>query len=142
MTSPNIHCAVLGGAGGQHACLVADSLAIKRILIHPYAGVLSAYGMGLADTVVSRQHAVETVLTSSSYQDLTELFDQLQQAGVAELRRQGEDCEELESKHLLHIRYQGSDTALVVRHGLLKDVISQFEHLHQMRFGSSLSKKK
>ena len=57
--------------GGQHACLVADSLAIKRILIHPYAGVLSAYGMGLADTVISRQHAVETVLTSSSYQDLT-----------------------------------------------------------------------
>jgi len=124
-----------GGAGGQHACLVADSLAIKRILIHPYAGVLSAYGMGLADTVISRQHAVETVLTSSSYQDLTELFDQLQQAGVAELRRQGEDREELESKHLLHIRYQGSDTTLVVRHGLLKDVISQFEHLHQMRFG-------
>ena len=124
-----------GGAGGQHACLVADSLAMKRILIHPYAGVLSAYGMGLADTVVARQQAVEAVLTSSSHVGLAESFDQLQQDGIVELRRQGEDRVELEYKHLLHIRYQGSDTAIVVRQSMLTDIISQFEHLHQMRFG-------
>lgn len=124
-----------GGAGGQHACLVADSLAMKRILIHPYAGVLSAYGMGLADTVVTRQLAVESILTAESLQALRKPFDNLLQEGVGEIRRQGEDRSELDYKHLLRIRYQGSDTALVVDQSTLENVTCQFEQLHQMRFG-------
>ena len=124
-----------GGAGGQHACLVADSLAMKSILIHPYAGVLSAYGMGLADIVVGRQVAVETVLDAKSLANLSKAFDSLQNDGVTEIQRQGESSESLQFKHLLHIRYQGSDTTLVAKRASIDEVVRQFEQLHQMRFG-------
>jgi len=124
-----------GGAGGQHACLVADSLAMKRILIHPYAGVLSAYGMGLADTVVSRQQAVEAILNAECLSALGAQFDKLMRQGTDALRRQGENPADLEFKRLLHVRYQGSDTALVVKASTLEDVTHQFKELHQMRFG-------
>ena len=130
-----------GGAGGQHACLVADALAMKSILIHPYAGVLSAYGMGLADTVVGRQRAIETVLDVTCLTSLDPLFEQLQQDGIEAMQRQGEECEELHFKHLMHIRYRGSDTALVVKRAKLSEVIAQFEQLHQMRFGFTSSEK-
>ena len=124
-----------GGAGGQHACLVADTLAMKRILIHPFAGVLSAYGMGLADTVIGRQEAVESVLNVACLNSLEAVLDRLQQEGVDEIRRQGEDCADLGFKRQLHIRYQGSDTALVVKQSSIQEVINQFEKFHQMRFG-------
>ena len=132
-----------GGAGGQHACLVADALAVKRILIHPFAGVLSAYGMGLADSVVERQRAVEAVLDESLCAQLGEQLDELQSDGVDELRAQGiagddgdgQDGGGLTFKRVLHLRYEGSDTALVVRHGDMQTVIDAFEQLHRMRFG-------
>ncbi|MDD9811418.1 MAG: hydantoinase B/oxoprolinase family protein [Gammaproteobacteria bacterium] len=136
-----------GGAGGQHACLVADALAVKRILIHPFAGVLSAYGMGLADSVVERQLAVEAVLDESLCAQLGEQLDELQSDGVDELRAQGIAGDDGQSgdgdgqdggltfKRVLHLRYEGSDTALVVRHGDMQTVIDAFEQLHRMRFG-------
>ena len=132
-----------GGAAGQHACLVADALAMKRILIHPCAGVLSAYGMGLADTVVERQQAVEATLDRGLLKNLAAALDALQQAGVAELKAQGETSTEdvcpedaaLNFRRLLHIRYFGSDTALVVNHGEMEAVVSGFEKLHHLRFG-------
>jgi 5-oxoprolinase (ATP-hydrolysing) len=124
-----------GGAGGQHACLVADALAMKQILIHPFAGVLSAYGMGLADTVVDRQQAIELVLDEKLIEDLGSSLDVLQEDGVKELKEQGDDSTELSFRRLMHIRYQGSDTALIVPHGKLQDVASRFEEVHKMRFG-------
>jgi len=125
-----------GGAGGQHACLVADALAVERILIHPFAGVLSAYGMGLADTVVERQRAVEAVLDESLCEQLGGQLDELQAGGVDALRAQGAAGDAgLTFKRSLHIRYQGSDTALVVRHGGMAAVVAEFERLHRMRFG-------
>jgi 5-oxoprolinase (ATP-hydrolysing) len=124
-----------GGAGGQHACLVADALAMKSILIHPFAGALSAYGMGLADTVVGRQQAIERILDDGCLSDLDKQFDQLQQAGIDEISSQGEDRDNLDFRRLLHIRYQGSDTALVVKHSTLDNVKREFERVHKMRFG-------
>jgi len=124
-----------GGAGGQHACLVADSLAMNRILIHPFAGVLSAYGMGLADTVVGRQEAVEATLNIGTLERLNITLDRLQQEGVVEIERQGEQTANLEFKRKLHIRYQGSDTSLVVKQSNMQAIIDEFEKLHHMRFG-------
>lgn len=124
-----------GGAAGQHACLVADALAMKHIFVHPYAGVLSAYGMGLADTVVHIQQAVEAVLDNRLLDELDKLLDQLQQHGIDELEQQGEDCSNLTFKRLLHLRYQGSDTSLSVPYATLEQVRTQFELSHQMRFG-------
>ena len=141
-----------GGAAGQHACLVADALAMKRILIHPCAGVLSAYGMGLADTVVERQRAVEAVLDGELLAELAVVLDELQRAGVDELEAQGVATADgaaagdgiatadggdarFRYRRRLHLRYQGSDTALVVRHDEMARVVSEFEQLHRMRFG-------
>jgi 5-oxoprolinase (ATP-hydrolysing) len=124
-----------GGAAGQHACLVADALAMKHIFVHPYAGVLSAYGMGLADTVVHRQQAVEAVFDERLLDELDKLLGQLQQHGIDELEQQGEDCTNLDFKRLLYLRYQGSDTALPVPYAALAKVRDQFELSHQRRFG-------
>ena len=124
-----------GGAGGQHACLVADALAMKQILIHPFAGVLSAYGMGLADTVVDRQQAIESTLNEALLGELKGLLDELQQAGIAGLEQQGAGSNDLSFRRSLHIRYQGSDTALIVPEAPLGEVVASFEALHQMRFG-------
>ena len=124
-----------GGAAGQHACLVADALGMKTILSHPFAGVLSAYGMGLADTVVDRQQAVEAVLEQALLEDLSERLDQLQNSGIEELKQQGDPCANLSFKRLLHIRYQGSDTTLIVPHGGLHETRDRFERVHRMRFG-------
>ena len=124
-----------GGAAGQHACMVADALAIKRIIVHPFAGVLSAYGMGLADTVVHKQFAVESTLNSRLLEDINKRLDQLQEDGINDLRQQGINCTNLSFRQLLHVRYQGSDTAIPVANATLAEVRIQFEKAQQMRFG-------
>ena len=124
-----------GGAGGQHACMVADALGMNQILIHPLSGVLSAYGMGLADTVVERHQSVESILEPSLIMDLSIKLDQLQNEGFAEFRAQGGCSQKPTFKRLLYVRYQGSDTALVVPFGKFKKVKNYFVQVHQMRFG-------
>ncbi|MCP6536214.1 hypothetical protein NL488_27260, partial [Klebsiella pneumoniae] len=78
-----------GGAGGQHACLVADELGMETVFVHPFAGVLSAYGMGLADASVIREAAVEKPLSPEDMADLAARLDALAEEGRAELLRQG-----------------------------------------------------
>jgi 5-oxoprolinase (ATP-hydrolysing) len=103
-----------GGAGGQHACLVADALGMTRILAHPLAGVLSAYGMGLADQSVSRQQAVEARLEAGVMPQLAGQLDALAAAALADLAQQrlGEGAARVLRR--VHVRYEGSDSALVV----------------------------
>ncbi|HET9429044.1 MAG TPA: hydantoinase B/oxoprolinase family protein [Allosphingosinicella sp.] len=113
-----------GGAGGQHACLVADALGIGRVLIHPLAGVLSAYGMGLADMVELRQRSL-------GGEDLEAILAELAGEAEAALRRQG--VEEPEIRRRAALRYEGSDTALEVEVG--PDMERQFEEAHRTRFG-------
>lgn len=124
-----------GGAAGQHACLVADALAMKQIIIHPFSGVLSAYGMGLADTVVDRQQAIESILDQGLLEELSKKLDVLQRNGIEELESQSDNCKKLNFNRLLHIRYQGSDTALIIPFDGLKEIQSRFEDVHKMRFG-------
>ena len=103
-----------GGAGGQHACLVADALGIQRILVHPLAGVLSAYGMGLADQSVSRQQAVEARLEAGVMSQMASQFDALAAAALAELAQQRLGTGAARVLRRVHVRYEGSDSALVV----------------------------
>ena len=103
-----------GGAGGQHACLVADALGMKRILVHPLAGVLSAYGMGLADQSVSRQQAVEARLEVGVMPQMASQFDALAAAALAELAQQRLGAGAARVMRRVHVRYEGSDSALVV----------------------------
>ena len=124
-----------GGAGGQHACLVADSLGMKRVYLHPHAGVLSAFGMGLADRRLMRDQAVEARLQESLMPELVAGLERLQGEGVAEMRAQGVQAGAIRCERNLHLRYLGSDTALLVAFSSLAGIQSSFEQTHQQRFG-------
>lgn len=107
-----------GGAGGQHACAIADILGIKTIFIHPYAGVLSAYGMGLADVRVIKEQAIEAKLTPEIITELTENFQYLAQQGIAEIQAQTTENLDhtitLEIINRVHLRYEGTDAVLFI----------------------------
>ena len=105
-----------GGAGGQHACLVADALGMTRVLVHPLAGVLSAYGMGLADQNVIREQAVEMPLAADSLPLIVKRLDTLAAAARIELHKQQDGAGALTVHRRVHVRYQGSDSALIVRY--------------------------
>jgi len=124
-----------GGAGGQHACLVADALGIERVFIHPFAGVLSAYGMGLADQVVMREKAVERPFTPELMDELEALAAELTAAAGEALLAQGADPATLTTRLALHLRYAGTDAALAVPFGPFAAMEEAFTALHRRRFG-------
>lgn len=103
-----------GGAGGQHACLVADALGMTQVLVHPLAGVLSAYGMGLADQNVMREQALECALQADQLSQLAAALDALAAQARAELERQQRGSGAVRVHRRVHVRYEGSDAALVV----------------------------
>ncbi|MBW0172589.1 MAG: hydantoinase B/oxoprolinase family protein [Hydrogenophaga sp.] len=123
-----------GGAGGQHACLVADALGMTRVFVHPLAGVLSAYGMGLADQNVIREQAIELPLLATSLPLIAEKLDALGHAAQAELQRQQVNAGEATVHHRVHVRYEGSDAALVVPFGDLSTIKAGFESAYRQRF--------
>jgi len=122
-----------GGAGGQHACLVADALGIKRIYLHPLAGLLSAYGMGLAEQRQMRQQAIEKPLSESVLKQLDEVFTSLRQQ--AEQALQAPNNAPLRELRQLHLHYQGSDTRLPLPLGSLEEMTQRFEQQHRQQFG-------
>jgi 5-oxoprolinase (ATP-hydrolysing) len=124
-----------GGAGGQHACAVADQLGMTSVFLHPLAGVLSAYGMGLADMRVMREQAVEGKLTDSLLADLESRLAALEADGRAEMRRQGIDESRIEAVRRVHLRYEGTDAPLVVNFGTRAEIIAAFETAHRQRYG-------
>jgi 5-oxoprolinase (ATP-hydrolysing) len=113
-----------GGAGGQHACQVADALGMTQVFIHPLAGVLSAYGMGLADQIVIRDAAVERELDEAGAHEARVLCLRLQAGAAAELKAQGVSvgmpgagaprAAALRTVSRAHVRYRGTDTGLAV----------------------------
>lgn len=123
-----------GGAGGQHACLVADALGMTRVFVHPLAGVLSAYGMGLADQNVIREQAIELPLAMASLPLIAERLDALGQAAQSELERQQVNAGEVVLHHRVHVRYEGSDAALVVPFGDIDLIQAGFEAAYRQRF--------
>jgi 5-oxoprolinase (ATP-hydrolysing) len=124
-----------GGAGGQHACLVADELGMETVFIHPYAGVLSAYGMGLADQTVMREQAVEVPFAAVEMAGLDAVASRLEREAREALVAQGADPGHIEVRHMLHLRYAGTDTALIVRNGAPDQVVPVFTAAHRARFG-------
>ena len=134
-----------GGAGGQHACLVADALGIKKIILHPYAGVLSAYGMGLADTIANQQTSIEANLNQALLDTLQSLGENLQSKCEDELSQQGICVKNCQAIWHLHCRYEGSDSTLSCAFNLspniLKTLRIDFEKQHLQRFGFISSNK-
>ena len=130
-----------GGAGGQHACLVADALGITRIMIHPLAGVLSAYGMGLADVRALRDRAVETRLDAEGAAALHAALDALGAEAHAELAGQGIAPDRISIFRRAHMRYEGTDTADLVKAGTAAEMKGRFEDAHRRRYGFVMPEK-
>jgi 5-oxoprolinase (ATP-hydrolysing) len=127
-----------GGAGGQHACLIADTLGMKTVLIHPFAGVLSAYGMGLADVRAMRERSVEAPLDEGLLDRLTRELDEMAEAAEDELHRQDVTSDRIETLRKVHIRYDGSDTAIEVPLDDLGTMTETFEKTYKSRFGFTM----
>ena len=124
-----------GGAGGQHACLVADALGMRDVIIHPFAGLLSAYGMGLADIRASRSRALIQDLSAASLPVMQTAYAELRAEVMAELASQGIDDTDITITEQAYLRYDGTDTSLAVRFGSLEAMISEFTAQHRRQFG-------
>ena len=123
-----------GGAGGQHACLVADALGMKTVFIHSLAGVLSAYGMGLADQTAMREQAVEQRLDDAGAAPLAERLAALGDAARGELLAQGVAPGRIELVQRVHLRYEGTDSAIVVPFGDPAAMAAAFEAAYKRRY--------
>ena len=125
--------ASFGGAGGQHACLVADALGVSQVMIHPLAGVLSAYGMGCADLSVLREATVEARLEPAALPALEQAAAELETAASIALRAQGLPFRRLVVRRTARLKYEGTDTALPVPFG--EGMAGAFQAAHHARFG-------
>ena len=126
--------ATFGGAGGQHACLAADALGMTKVFAHPLAGVLSAYGMGLADQTVMLERSVEASLTTALAERLETQLSTLSQQACAGLAAQGVDAERIRVVQRAHLRYAGTDSAIVVNFGRMDAMCAQFEEAYRKRY--------
>ncbi len=140
VTGYTLNC--FGGAGGQHACLVADALGMTKVLVHPFAGVLSAYGMGLADIRALREKAVEAVLDDAAMPSLAATLDALANEVEAELQEQDIPAQRIEVLRRTHLRYEGSDTPHVIDFGTPAEMTARFETAHHQHYGFIMPEKK
>ena len=133
VTQYTLNC--FGGAGGQHACLVADALGMTRVFIHPFAGVLSAYGMGLADLRVLREHAVEAILADELIGELGAILETMEIDGTERIIRQGAEKSRISAYRKVHLRYEGTDSPLVLDYADRASMVAAFEEAHQLQYG-------
>lgn len=122
-----------GGAGGQHACKIANRLGIKKIFLHPYAGVLSAFGMGLADLRAIKEQTIEKPLTDEHEDEVKKIATTLTRKVEAILKSQ--DVSPINILTKLHLKYTGSDSTLEVDMASVTKMIRQFNDLHNSQFG-------
>ena len=124
-----------GGAGGQHACQVADELGMVRVLLHPFAGVLSAYGMGLADQTVLRERSVELPFTADVLPELRHKADGLGEEAASSLAAQGARESDIMTSAFVHLRYAGTEATLPVALASFDEMVRTFTGAHRSRFG-------
>ncbi|MEJ8474665.1 hydantoinase B/oxoprolinase family protein [Roseibium algae] len=130
-----------GGAGGQAGCRVADSLGMKTVILHPFSGILSAYGMGLADIRANRQMAVVKTLEEALLPALAKLRGELAAVTEAELEAQSISAANRETRTIAHLRYDGTDTPLPVTLGGVAEMRAAFEDAHKKQFGFAYQEK-
>ncbi|GAB5371188.1 hypothetical protein AAMO2058_001557800 [Amorphochlora amoebiformis] len=127
-----------GGAGAQHACLVADALGMETVFIHEYAGVLSAYGMGLADIRAMREESVERLLDIKALDEVNSMAEKLTEKCHKELESQGIAKGSAKVSISVHLRYKNTDSSLLVPY--VSDQVkltANFEEKHHQRYGFS-----
>ena len=116
-----------GSAGGQHACLIADTLGMETVLLHPLSGLLSAYGMGLANIRASREESIEAVLDDATLALLKKQSAELAKAALAQIEAQGIAPSQAAISTRIHVRYDGTDNALPVTLGSIDEMRTAFE---------------
>lgn len=131
-----------GGAGGQHACSVADALGMETVLIHPFSGILSAYGMGLAQVRSTRSQTLINDLTDGLQSTLEKVSTTLKFETESELSEQGISDSDITSFIRIHIRYDGTDLALAVPFEETQAMVKNFEAIHKKQFGFVFENKK
>ena len=124
-----------GGAGGQHACLVADALGMRDVIIHPFASLLSAYGMGLADIRASRSQAHITNLTNAAMASVSRVIERLEIDVRDELSKQGVAGDDVAISKLVYVKYEGTDTSLAISFDAPDIMRARFEAKHKQQFG-------
>ncbi|GGY78049.1 5-oxoprolinase [Streptomyces olivaceoviridis] len=129
-----------GGAGGQHACRVADSLGIRTVLVPPMAGVLSALGIGLADTTAMREHSVEAPLEAASMPGIRKTADDLEAAARAELVAEDVPEDRIQITRRAQLRYDGTDTTLTVGLAEPDAMRNAFEERHRATYSFTLDR--
>ncbi|MFI1833282.1 hydantoinase B/oxoprolinase family protein [Streptomyces olivaceoviridis] len=129
-----------GGAGGQHACRVADSLGIRTVLVPPMAGVLSALGIGLADTTAMREHSVEAPLRAASMPGIRKTADDLEAAARAELVAEDVPEDRIRITRRAQLRYDGTDTTLTVELAEPDAMRNAFEERHRATYSFTLDR--
>ncbi|MFT5867670.1 MAG: 5-oxoprolinase (ATP-hydrolyzing), partial [Gammaproteobacteria bacterium] len=122
-----------GGAGGQHACLVADALGMESVFIHPFAGVLSAFGMGLADVRAMREHQFGKGIDQVN--DAGNILNQLCADAKAEVSGQGIADDNISTVRMAHIRPSGAQQTIEVPFGTEGEMAKAFQRAHEQRFG-------
>ena len=130
-----------GGAGGQHACLVADALGVETVFIHPYAGVMSAYGIGLADVRTMYEEAVEGLLSTDLIQSLDGRYADLANKSRQDVKDQQILDSNIEIQKKIHVRYDGTDSAISVDGDDIDSIRRDFENKHRQRFGFIMPEK-
>ena len=124
-----------GGAAGQHACLVADALGMQRVFLHPFAGVLSAYGMGLADVRAMREAQVEAKFDSGAEKLVSDACVGLIAAARDEVLNEGVNETDISVIRKVHLRYEGTDSAILIDLDAAEHMQAAFEQAHRQRFG-------
>ncbi|RKN44790.1 hydantoinase B/oxoprolinase family protein [Streptomyces hoynatensis] len=132
--------ASFGGAGGQHACAVADALGIGTVVVPPLAGVLSAYGIGVAEATALREQSAERELTAESLPGLRALAAELGERTRAELRADGLADAAIRTRARVHLRYAGTDAVLPVALAGAAEMSAEFHALHRARYGFTMNK--
>jgi 5-oxoprolinase (ATP-hydrolysing) len=130
-----------GGAGGQHACAVAEALDMRRIVMHPFAGVLSAFGMGLADLRVVREQAIESVLDDHAYAALNRAYDTLASSATDEVVAQCVSRDSVSISRMIRLKYKDTDSTLEVPFLDASKMVLAFKTLHRKRFGFVMQNK-
>ena len=134
VTDYTLNC--FGGAGGQHACLVADTLGVETIFLHPFSGVLSAYGMGLAEVRALRETQLGFSFDPDSVEnELAESCRSLIDAAREEVQLQGVTDKHISTLTKVHLRYEGTDSSLLIDAGSPDQMLSDFEKAHRQRYG-------
>ncbi|QKW05418.1 hydantoinase B/oxoprolinase family protein [Streptomyces sp. NA04227] len=129
-----------GGAGGQHACKVADSLGIRSVLVPPMAGVLSALGIGLADTTAMREQSVEAPLDEPGMPGVRAVAEELESAARAELRAEDVPEDRVRVTRTAHLRYDGTDTTIGVELGEVPAMAEEFAERHRATYSFTLDR--